>query len=1098
MAGETIKLRLRLAPEDLAKAGADIKKLDGQTIEVDVELEGQQPVKEAKGILGEMRKELERLERARDEAFSEDEVKQYTAEIGKLQSRIEGLTSTQTKSGGLGVNARSIALIGTATAAMAGFASQIKTGVEGMLDLDQATRKIGTLGVADFKKFEAEALRISEQVPETAADVANAIYDAISAGVSESGAAAFVEEASKAAVAGAATTGEAVNLGSSILNAYKKDVSEIGQVFDVTFTAVKNGKTSFSELNAAMANVLPTASAAKISYEAIAAAMASMTKQGIPTAQASTKLNQAIIEVQKPGDILGKVLKGVGIESGALALKQKGLHETFNLIAKGAREQGLELAQVFGSTEAAAAVIALTGENAAVAAADLEAMGAAAGAAGSAFDTASKSYKTQLASIQNTIDNLFIKLAQKLQPAFEAILPEVQGFVSSLEDVLPVIADVLPLVATAVAGYYAYKGALAAASIAQKGYNALLATNPWAIAIAGIAATVIAIRALNGAQKESAEKAAKQVDAEIEITKRQKEQVQVSKKRVENNLKLLDTYEQLGGKTNRTQAEELKLRETMVAVNREYPGLIQNGDSFAANLKRIKEQAEKTKSQLSKYQEELTRLNETQRLQVIKKAESDFNVVLKRLNNLLTDEDNDWFENTLNMTDRDINDLVTNIRVALNRAKDEFSRPGAIADANALIQTLDIDDVEVMNEAYGLIEKAADAAVVMQQKIAAWSAGTDKLTDATKEVNEESGKTTKTVKEQTGSIEGLRKKLSELQAQYDKLSDAGRFTQRGLDIAQAIADTNDKIQDAEAVRNANTRQALEEFEKINTDFLDSAIAEWEKTEVGLNVGIPDEKLEETRNKVRALLISLGKDSSVVEGATSPELEALQKRYEPVLAFLEDLRIEFAALGEASIEALADMTEGQKEKLNETIALSQDIGKAMGTGMANAIAEGTPVVRAALKAMLLVFLDYLEKQAIAAAAGVTLEEVLTKGPIGFITGAASAAAIYALFESAKGAITAFGTGGVIVGDKGLEVIAPAKEFSEFAGQIVANSILFMQRAMAMMEAARYERQRTLVQSEVRLVATQFDIDSRGMRVLVEQEDYRDQRRVVGGP
>jgi TP901 family phage tail tape measure protein len=72
-------------------------------------------------------------------------------------------------------------------------------------------------------------------------------------------------------------------------------------------------------------NVAPVAAAAGIEFSEVAAALATMTKQGIPTTQATTQLRQAIVMMQKPTDEMAKVINSLGYESGQTMIQELGL-----------------------------------------------------------------------------------------------------------------------------------------------------------------------------------------------------------------------------------------------------------------------------------------------------------------------------------------------------------------------------------------------------------------------------------------------------------------------------------------------------------------------------------------------------------------------------------------------------------------------------------------------------------------------------------------------------------------------------------------------------------------------------------------------------
>ena len=266
--------------------------------------------------------------------------------------------------GGLSQFAKSALTFGAVTVGVNALAGAVNELQGPFVELDKQVRNIGTLGTENFQQFTDLALEASTKIPDSAASIAAATYNAISAGISGTNEEiiGFVEEAGKAAVAGVSDIGTAVNAGTSILNAYKLEADDSGQVFDTFFATIKAGKTDFGELNSALANVIPTASASGISFQEVGAALAQMTSLAVPTVQASTKLNQVILELRKPGADLAAVMNaaGLSVRNISSTIQDQGLIATLQQIEMAATGQGKALDQVFSSSEAASAALLVT------------------------------------------------------------------------------------------------------------------------------------------------------------------------------------------------------------------------------------------------------------------------------------------------------------------------------------------------------------------------------------------------------------------------------------------------------------------------------------------------------------------------------------------------------------------------------------------------------------------------------------------------------------------------------------------------------------------------------------------------------------------
>lgn len=262
--------------------------------------------------------------------------------------------------------------------AIEGVANSLSNLSAPFVELDKQVKNIGTLGVENFEEYGKRALELSKTVPDSAATIANGIYNAISAGVTgtQDEIMKFIEQSGKAAVAGLSDTNAAVNLSTSVMNAYKLQLSDAGKVFDTVFAGIKLGKTTFEELNQATASVIPTAVALKVPFSEVTALIAQMTALGVPTSQAATQIRAAMAEIQKPGKDLAEVMNNVVVSIDGVAQNLSASNivkaveggNSFSQILQdiqvSAAGMGKSLTQVFGSSEAASAALLVTGENA--------------------------------------------------------------------------------------------------------------------------------------------------------------------------------------------------------------------------------------------------------------------------------------------------------------------------------------------------------------------------------------------------------------------------------------------------------------------------------------------------------------------------------------------------------------------------------------------------------------------------------------------------------------------------------------------------------------------------------------------------------------
>ena len=376
-----------------------------------------------------------------------------TAQIEKAQGRVEGSTK---KAGDAFGAFQKIAL----ASAAAGAAAVLGLGVASLkmaADFDKGMREVNSiakLSESGFKQLEKDTLAFSKSIGIAANEVVPALYQALSAGVPVDNVFEFMRVAGEAAIGGVTTLETAVDGLTSVVNAYGAATLPAARAADIMFKAVEVGKTTFEELSMNLADVVPTAVAAGVSFEEVAAAVATMTVQGIRTTIATTSLNQALVELQKPmpplAAVMEKAAKKIGAADGSFkSMKASGASLETILIAleDAAAEMGLSLTQVFGSVEASKAVLSLTGQSAEIAAKHFDQVKNSAGSARAAFEELNKSAARQFEIFKTKVTATMIELGTKALPVIIAgleelnvLFPKVAGAGARLASTLASIA----------------------------------------------------------------------------------------------------------------------------------------------------------------------------------------------------------------------------------------------------------------------------------------------------------------------------------------------------------------------------------------------------------------------------------------------------------------------------------------------------------------------------------------------------------------------------------------------------------------------------------------------------------------------------------
>ncbi len=192
-----------------------------------------------------------------------------------------------------------------------------------------------------------------------------AFYQIISAGAENATEATnTLTAANKLAVGGVTSVTIAADGLTSAWNVYKNQVESVTELSDALFVGMKAGKTTIGELSAGIGKVAPLAEKAGVSFDALIASVAALTKGGISTIESITGLRAVIAAILKPSQEAVKESKNLGIEFNAAGLQAKGLAGFLSELEEKTKGNTETIAKLFGGVEALVPVLGLSGEGA--------------------------------------------------------------------------------------------------------------------------------------------------------------------------------------------------------------------------------------------------------------------------------------------------------------------------------------------------------------------------------------------------------------------------------------------------------------------------------------------------------------------------------------------------------------------------------------------------------------------------------------------------------------------------------------------------------------------------------------------------------------
>lgn len=298
-------------------------------------------------------------------------------------------------------------------------------GAKMSMDFGKSFAKVSTLldsSTTDFNSYKKEVISASNDMGIGVNEFNEALYQSMSAGVKAGDSIKFTSDMVKLAKGGFTDTSTAVDLTTTILNSYGKEAGNTAEIMDKLIQTQNLGKTTVAELGSDMGKLIPIAKGTGVSFDDMLASMATLTAGGISTAESTTYLKSMVNELGKSGTKVSDILKNeTGMSFQELNEKGTPLGETLGILKDYADKNGLAFNDLFGSSEAATAALALMGDEGVVLSQKLEGIKNSAGSADEAFKKVEDTAGAKLSKALNELKNSLIGIGDALSPFIEKI-----------------------------------------------------------------------------------------------------------------------------------------------------------------------------------------------------------------------------------------------------------------------------------------------------------------------------------------------------------------------------------------------------------------------------------------------------------------------------------------------------------------------------------------------------------------------------------------------------------------------------------------------------------------------------------------------------
>jgi TP901 family phage tail tape measure protein len=164
-------------------------------------------------------------------------------------------------------------------------------------------------------------------------DLTKAYFDSVSASWTVAESEKLIEQAAILAKAGVTDLAIATNGITSIMNSYRLSITQVDQVAAAFFAAQKYGKITVEGLAKTIGSLAPIAKQVGVSFQEMLAMQAELTKGGLSAHMAANALRSTFLNFIRPAAGAKKALAEIGIETGAVAVRQQGMVNILHKVA---------------------------------------------------------------------------------------------------------------------------------------------------------------------------------------------------------------------------------------------------------------------------------------------------------------------------------------------------------------------------------------------------------------------------------------------------------------------------------------------------------------------------------------------------------------------------------------------------------------------------------------------------------------------------------------------------------------------------------------------------------------------------------------------
>lgn len=325
-------------------------------------------------------------------------------------------------------------------------------------DFEDGMAKMSTLfdtTQTSVKDLSEEFIKLSNETGKGATELAEAGYQALSASVPIQNVGKFVKTSAELAKVGFTDTSTAVDVLTTAINAYGLSANDADKIANNLVNTQNLGKTTVNELAYSMGKIIPTASSMGVNLNNLCTVYAEMTKQGIATAEATTYANEMLNEIGDSGSTVAGILQQETGESFQQLMDDgNSLGDVLQILKDYAERTGTNFNELWSSTSAGKAALAITNSGAEEFNNTLQTMATSTDVLGEGLDklsTPSAKAKKAMNQLKNDAMELGQVILESVAPIIEQLAEQIEAFTNWFSNLDPSIKQVIVVVLAMIA-----------------------------------------------------------------------------------------------------------------------------------------------------------------------------------------------------------------------------------------------------------------------------------------------------------------------------------------------------------------------------------------------------------------------------------------------------------------------------------------------------------------------------------------------------------------------------------------------------------------------------------------------------------------------